>query len=133
MPLTGLPNTVEQRTFTLDVEKRGTELPVVGRLDFAAELRAHGLLAVADTEHRNARLEHALRSLRRRRFGHRCRPAGQDDRFGWSAVERRFGPVVRHDLAVDTTLAHAPGDELGDLRAKIDDEDALAHGAALAR
>ena len=37
-------------------------------------------------------------------------------------AQRRFGLLERHDLAIDTLLAHPPRDELGDLRAEIDDE-----------
>ena len=35
-----------------------------------------------------------------------------------------LGFVERHDLRIDARLAHAPRDELRDLTAEIDDEDA---------
>ena len=37
------------------------------------------------------------------------------------------------DFAIDAGLAHAPGDQLRDLRAEVDDEDeVMAHGAHVA-
>ena len=40
-----------------------------------------------------------------------------------------LGAVEGHDLAVDAGFAHAARDELGDLRAEIENEDGLFHGA----
>ena len=49
-------------------------------LDRAAELRAHGLLAVADAEHRHAQLEDAAAARAAcRAWRHRGRAAGEDD------------------------------------------------------
>ena len=39
--------------------------------------------------------------------------------------------VVPHDLAVDVLLADAAGDELGVLRAEVEDQHALGGGAAI--
>ena len=56
--------------------------------------------------------------------------AGEDDRrrvLGEHLGDRHGG---RHDLAVDPGLADAAGDELGVLRAEVDDEDDVGSGAA---
>ena len=45
------------------------------------------------------------------------------------AVQRGLGFVEGNDLAIDARLAHAPGDELGDLRAEVDDENGGSHGS----
>jgi hypothetical protein len=54
--------------------------------------------------------------------GTRSGTAGQDDAFRPHLAERAFGVLERHDLAIDLLLAHAPRDQLRDLRAEIDDE-----------
>ena len=59
----------------------GAAVLALGRgLDPAAELGAHGLLAVADAEHRDAELEHGLRGARAQRLVGRGGAAGEDDR-----------------------------------------------------
>ena len=91
-------------------------------LDLAAELMRHGLLAVADAEHRQAGLVDRHRGERRVLVEHRGRSAGEDDRLRLHLAQRGFSLLERRDLAIDPLLAHPPGDELGDLRAEIDDE-----------
>ena len=45
--------------------------------------------------------------------------------FGLDPLEGASADLERHDLAIDAGLAHAPGDQLGDLAAEIDDEDGV--------
>ena len=52
--------------------------------------------------------------------------------FGFSRAIASSALVEGHDLAVDAGLAHAPGDELGDLAAEIDDEDGVGHRPSFA-
>ena len=59
------PQPVEQRAVVGDVDEGAAEFAVVARLDRAAQLGAHGLLAIADAQHRHAQLEHRLRRARR--------------------------------------------------------------------
>src|SRR4029079_7306460 len=56
-----LPQAVEQRALVDDLDKRPPELAVVALRDHAAELVRHGLLAVADPEHRQPCVEEMLR------------------------------------------------------------------------
>ena len=42
--------------------------------------------------------------------------------FGFISRSADFSLLKRRDLAIDPLLAHPPGDQLGDLRAEIDDE-----------
>ena len=91
---------------------------------------AHRHLAVADAEHRHAGLEHDLRRARAADLGGRGRAAGQDDGLRLDALERLLGLLERDDLGIDAGLAHAPGDQLGDLAAEIDDEDGVGMSGA---
>ena len=113
---------VEQRRIVDDLELGAAELAGVPAFDLAAEGRHHGLLAIADAEHRHAGVENGLRRLRRARLMHAGRAARQDDGLGQAGCKRRFGLVEGHDLRIDARLAHAPRDQLGVLRAEIDDQ-----------
>ena len=93
--------------------------------DLAAELLAHGLLAVADAEHRHAAVEDDLRRARAADVERRGRAARKDDRLRLQALEAFFGRLERHDLGIDAGLAHAAGDQLRDLAAEIDDENGV--------
>src|SRR4051794_20036039 len=74
-----LPHSVEKRAGRRHLEERSAELAMIGGLDLAAELRAHGLLAVADAEHRDTVPEEALGRLGTLAFMHARRPTRQDD------------------------------------------------------
>ncbi len=125
-----LPDAVEQGGVSRHLELGAAELAMVAAFDAAAHLRHHGLLAVADAEHRQAGLEHPVGRARRAELGDAGRAAGQDDGLGLEALEGFFRLVEGHDLGVDALLAHAPRDQLRDLAAEIDDEDGVGHGLA---
>src|SRR5690606_31239219 len=60
--------------------------------------------------------------------------AGEDDAPGLELADRLQRHIERVDLAVDTNLADAPGDQLGVLGAEVEDKnlvgvDVVAHGA----
>ena len=106
------------------------EFAMMAALDLAAELGRHRLFAVADAEHRHAGLIDRRRRERRVFVEHGRRTAGQDDAFRLHLAKRAFSFLERHDLAIDLLFAHPPGDELGHLRAEIDDENLVVrlHG-----
>jgi hypothetical protein len=56
-----LPHALEQRIVALDFEEGAAEFAVIGVFHLAAELRAHGLLAIADAENGKAELEDFIR------------------------------------------------------------------------
>ena len=97
------------------------ELALLAGLDRAAELRRHGLLAVADAENGNSQLEDFARRARSLRERHRLRSAGEDHAARRELPDLLGRRVVGMDLAVDAGLAHPPGDELGVLRAEVED------------
>ena len=103
---------------------------MVGGLDLAAELSGHRLLTVADAQHRDAELEQDIGGARRRRLGHRGRPAGQDHRAGCEVADRVGRFAIGADLAIDAAFAHPARDKLGHLRAEIEDQNAVGHGGA---
>ena len=122
----GVINAIQQAAGVVDIDRGGAEFAVVAGFDQAAELHRHGLHAVADAEHRHLQREHFLGRARRTGFGGRFRTTGQDD-----ALRRERGDVGRvvvpgPDLAVHAGLADAAGDQLGVLRAEIEDEDLVA-------
>src|SRR5690606_14057500 len=99
-------------------------------LDLAAEQAAEQLHAVADPEHGDAELEDA-RIDRRGPLGVDARgPPGEDDRLRLELAHTGELEGAGVDLAEDVLLADAPRDELGVLRAEVEDEDCRAgHGA----
>ena len=101
---------------------------MMAALDLAAELLRHRLLAVADAEHRHAGLVDRGRRQRRALLMHGGRTAGQDHGLRLHRLEGFFGFLERDDLGIDALLAHAPCDELRDLRAEIDDEELVVVG-----
>src|SRR6516165_6302707 len=106
-------------------------------LDLAAERSHHGLLAITDAQHWNARGEQRLRRLRRAGLVHAGWPTRKDNGARPLRRDRGLGLAVGNDLGIDAGLAHAPCDKLGHLAAEIDDEDAdllwLARCCALLR
>ena len=114
-----------------------TELPNARGFDRAAELRRHRLHPITDTEHRHTERKHwrGRRDLRRQGDGFRA--AREHDAARLKAPDPLVGEIVGMDLAVDTGVPYAPGDELGSLRAEIEDEDAIAidicHGVPVFR
>src|SRR5262252_4554200 len=111
---------------------------MVSALDGAAELGRHGLFAIADAEQREAGLVNVLGREWRVLVEHGSGSARENDRLGLERAQRFFGLLKRRYLAINLLLAHAPGDQLRDLRAEIDDENLVVgchsgfYGKALA-
>ncbi len=98
----------------------------VAAQDLPAQHLHHHLLAVADAQDRHAQVEHGRRRPGRGSVDHTRRTARQDHRQGSEVRKKRVRHhVERMDFAIDVQLAQPPRDELGDLAAKVDDEQAL--------
>ena len=97
------------------------------RRHLPAERVGHQLHAVADAEHRHAARRTRPVAVRRAGLGDALRPARQDDARPGAApaisAERR---VERQDLGVDRQLAQPARNQLGELRAEIEDDDGLS-------
>jgi len=86
----------------------------------------HVLCTITNPQDRTGGME--LREIKMRRIflPYRIRAAGKDDSF-YSAVN--FGIMIEGvDLTVNIELPDAARDELGELRAKVKNEDFFLHG-----
>ncbi len=93
-----------------------------GLVDIRAQRIGHGLEAVADAEHRNARVEQLLVDARGAGFEHGSGATGQDDGLrilGQHLIDRHG---MRHELRINVGLTHATCDQLGVLGSEIDNE-----------
>ncbi len=88
----------------------------------------HGLLAVAEPEHRDAQLEQARVEGGRARLVDRLGAAGEDQGLGVVGPDRRRVDVAGDDLGEDVALADAAGDELGVLGAEVEHQDGVVAG-----
>src|ERR1700691_4852253 len=120
--LADLPHAVIERRWLYHLDFGAAEFAVMAAFDLAAELLRHRLFAVANAKHRDAGLIDRQRRQRRIPIEHGRGAAGKDDAFRPHLAERRFRLLKRHDLAIDLLLAYPPRDELGHLRAEIDDQ-----------
>ena len=116
------PDAFEDRAVGDHLDLGAAEFAVMAALYSASELLRHRLLAVADAEHRHAGVIDRLGRQRRVLVEHRGGPAGQDHRLRLHVAEGGLRLLVGHDLAIDLFLAHPPRDQLGHLRAEIDDQ-----------
>src|SRR5207248_7691755 len=96
---------------------------LVGRRDLPTELMSEQLHAVADAEHRKLLFEHPGGNHGRVDVVDARRAAGQDDTLRPELRDLLPRSVMRHQFAVDATLADATGDEHRILRAEVDDDD----------
>ena len=83
---------------------------------------------VTDAEDRDAETEQPWITSRRPLLVHTRRPAGEDDPPRSHVANAVCREVVPNDLAEDVLLAHPSGDELGVLRAEVEDDDPLGTG-----
>ena len=58
-------------------------------------------------------------------FVHRIRATGENDALRIKVADERLRNIVRMQFAIDLLFAHTAGNELGDLRTKVKDEDFL--------
>ena len=106
----------------------GLGVPVLagaGTTDCAAEGVGHGLEAVADTQDGHASLKNRGIDGGRTLLVHGRRATGQDDGRGLLGEHVRHAHGVGDDLGVDVGLTHAARDQLGVLRAEVNDEDGV--------
>ncbi len=94
-------------------------------LHAAAERLAHELHAVANAEHGDAEVEECGITLRGAGGVNAGRSAGEDDAYRSELANARGREVVSHDFTVHVLLADAARDELGVLRAEIENEHAF--------
>ncbi len=102
-------------------------LALYGRRHLATRQVGHELHAVADREDGCSELEQLRISRRRTGVEHRVGAAGENDAFRGELLDKAQVGAARRgmDLAVDVGLAHPASDELRELRAVVEDQDAV--------
>ncbi len=119
--------TFEQRTWpSLGMELGMAELPLACRNDPPAEVAAHELHAVADSQNRHAEFKEFLGDGRSTLLVDRLGAAGKDDTPGSEVPDSLQVHVEGMQFAVDMCLPHPPGNELGVLGAEVENEDFFA-------
>ena len=93
--------------------------------DLPAQRLADQLHAVADAQHGNAQLENRRIAMRSAGFVNARRAARKNQAARGQLLHAGGRDVVPHDFAIDALLAHPPGDQLGVLRAEIEDQHLL--------
>ena len=112
---------------------RITEFTLVARANFAAQVVRHKLHAVADAQNRNAQIKNTGISLIIG-FVNGIRAAGEDDAFRIEGFDFFQRHVERMQFAVNVGFSHAAGDQLGNLRAEVENKDfVLGHGGNFAK
>ena len=99
-------------------------------LDSAAQLRGHGLHTVANAQHRHTEFKHDLRRTRGIGVGDRRMRTRQNHALWVEGTNVGIRHIVRMQLRIHAGLAHASGDQLGDLRTKIENEYFVLHASA---
>ena len=120
-------DTLEEATVAVRADFGVTELAHLARLDLATQNLCHPLHAVADAQHRNTQLEQ-LRIGLVVGFIHRVRAAGQDNARGLEFADEVDGDIKRMQLTLDVGFAHAPRDQLGDLRTEVQNQNLVHAG-----
>lgn len=118
-----LPDAVKERALINNLDVCPAEFAVVSILNPPTKLGDHGLFAVTDAKNRYTRFKDLVGRPRCVLAHNTGRAARQDDARGIEGPHHFFRLVERHDLGIDARLADAPGDKLGDLGAKVDNED----------
>jgi len=103
------------------MQPRPPELARFARIDGAAEDLHANLHAVADAQDRDAQIEDGRVALGGVALVDAGRPAREDDALGVQGFELFSGDVRANQLAVNPFLTDSSGDELGVLRAEIED------------
>ncbi len=122
-----ISDTVQQRGMAARAHLGIAELAHGAIFHLAAQLRRHGLHAVANAQYRHAGFEHRLRRARRIALHHRIRPAREDDAGGAVVADEIVADIVRIDLGKYPGVTHAARDQLGHLGTEVEDKDFRMH------
>ncbi len=123
----------EEQAVALDVEVRAAVLAAAGVGHLATELQGHQLGAVADAQDGDAEVIDAGIEAGRALDVDRLGPAAEDQPGRRPFRDLGRGDRVGDDLAVDVGFPDPAGDELGVLRAEVDDEDVVLGGLGARR
>ncbi len=114
---------IQQSAPAGDREFRIAELPLPPEDHLAPQLLRHGLHAVADAQHRHAQRKHRVGCSRWLRINDGFGTAGEDDATRRECAHGLIGDIPGVDFTVHTALAHPARNQLGVLRAEIENKD----------
>ena len=115
----------EQGAFHVKAYRHAAVLALCRALHRAAEGVGGNLHPIADAQHRNAQLVNPGIDARRVLVEHGRRAAGENHAHRLLRAQLVERSRIGNHLAEDLRLAHAAGDKLGILRAKVHNDDAL--------
>jgi hypothetical protein len=118
-------NTIEKARMTAGADLGCAEFSRRAALNGAAQMRSHPLHPVADSENRDPECKHRSAASQGLVNSRRRRAARQDDSACAKCAQKFVADIVRMYLAVDLRLAHSAGNQLRDLRAKIQNQDSI--------
>jgi hypothetical protein len=101
------------------------ELAMARAAHFSAQHVGHQLHAVADTQHRKAKLEETPVAPRRGIVRHAARAAGQNHSDRILGANRLNGRAEGDDLGIHGQLTQTTSDELRVLRPEVENENGL--------
>jgi hypothetical protein len=119
---------LEEGILALELQQRAPVLAILAALDHAAEPQGQDLHAVADAEDRDTEAGQRGIEVRRVRIERARGAAREHDARRVPRPDRVERERRRMDLAVDALLAQPSRDELRELRAVVEDQDAIARG-----
>ena len=112
---------LEQRAGRVDLHRCLAVFARRARRDRPAEAPRRQLRTIADAEHRDAKFEDALVTVRRVVEIDTVRPAGQNDADGVQRLDLLGGQIAGLDDRINAALADAPRDQLLVLSSEIED------------
>ena len=127
-------NTFQELGVAVGAHVGVAKLPFVTALYDATQLVRHGLHAVANAQHWHTQLKHRLRRFVSRVFIDTGVATRQDDAFELAITRVGAHPIVgdvtRMNFTKDVGFTDAAGNQLGDLRAEVEDQNFLVHYSA---
>ena len=133
-PCAEILDAIQQSRVPVRADLGVAEFAVGAGFDPAALLHRHREHSVADAQHRHPGIPHGLWCAQVTVFVGAGVAAGEDDAPGLEVPDELVAHVVGMDLAVDVRFAHAPRDQLRNLRTEVEYQDSVvlvAHGSSL--
>ena len=122
---THFPNAFKQWACLVDFNIGSPKFTMMATFNLASQLMAEGLLPIANAQDWKACFKHFLRRAGAAFIRDRCRATGKNDRLRVHALEGIAGRIERNDFAINSGFTDPTRNELGNLRAEINDENCV--------
>ena len=103
----------------------GTKFSMSRHLDLSAQLRGHGLHAVADTKHRHSQRVNLGRRFETLDVVNGFRAAGENDRFRREFLDVPGAGIAGVDFGIHAEFADSPSDQLCVLSTEIENQNSV--------